>query len=137
MIQKKYDVMLDYSCFGSGSSIEPLYCGSLTIEQIENYLRELTTKKMIARDSCAHHLTANFVNKESLSVFLARGCQCPDAPYKESVGRLNLYMTNMNNCKCPYRDCFNNIRAGKCVDPFVIDTIGKKFFANKYNDKQR
>ena len=136
MTQKKYDVRLDFSCFGSGSGMEPLDCGSLTIEEIEQYLQELATKKMVAKDSCAHHLTASFETKESLKVFLARNYQCPNAPYKESMGRLNLYMTNMNNSKCPDRDCFNNIRSGKCTDAFVIETIGKKFFADKYKDNQ-
>lgn len=137
MTQKKYNVRLDYSCFGSGSSIEPLDCGSLTQEEVEKYLKELAAKKIITKDSCAHHLTANFEDKVSMSVFLARGCQCPNAPYKETTGRLNLYMTNMNNSKCNARDCFNNIRSGKCTDKLIIEAIGKQFFADKYQDKQK
>ncbi len=30
------------------------------------------------------------------------------------------------------KHCLDNIRTGKCVDPFVIEHIGKVFFADKY-----
>ncbi len=29
-------------------------------------------------------------------------------------------------------DCFDTIKNGKCTDPFVIEYVGKKFFADKY-----
>ena len=32
--------------------------------------------------------------------------------------------------------CFRNIKTGKCIDPFVIENIGKVFFPDKYS-KQR
>jgi len=35
--------------------------------------------------------------------------------------------------------CLRNIKSGKCRDPFVVENIGKVFFADKYNkdDNQR
>lgn len=34
------------------------------------------------------------------------------------------------------KKCFNSIKSGKCVDPFVIEHIGKIFFADKYNKQK-
>ena len=143
-MEKKYDVILNYSCFAGACNggVEPLHCGSMNMEQIKQYLQELAAKKTISHYSCPRHLTAHFENKESLSVYLSHMYTCPDAPQEESKGCLNLYMTNhasagMYTSKCPDRDCFNNIRTGKCTDTFVIETIGKKFFADKYQDKQK
>lgn len=30
------------------------------------------------------------------------------------------------------QQCFTNIETGKCVDPFVVENIGRVFFAKKY-----
>jgi len=143
-MEKKYDVILNYSaCAGaSNAGIEPLHCGSLTKQQIKQYLQELARQKQMSFYSCPNHFTAHFENKESLSVYLSHMYTCPDAPREESKGQLNLYMTNHSNdtSKCSYRDCFNNIKNGKCTDAFIIENIGKKFFADKYqnnNTKQR
>ena len=143
-MEKKYDVILNYSaCAGaSNGGVEPLHCGSMTMEQIKQYLQELATKKTISPYSCPNHFTAHFENKESLSVYLSHHYDCPDTPSKETKGCLNLYMTNhastgIYTSKCYYRDCFNNIKNGKCTDAFIIETIGKKFFADKYKDKQK
>lgn len=32
------------------------------------------------------------------------------------------------------QNCLNNIASGKCTDNFVIEHIGKKFFADKYKE---
>jgi len=138
-MEKKYDVILNYSaCAGaSNGGVEPLHCGSMTMEQIKQYLQELAAKKTISHYSCPNHLTAHFENKESLSVYLSHHYDCPNTPSAETKGQMNLYITNNSESKCSYHDCFNNIKNGKCIDPFVIENIGKKFFADKYKDKQR
>lgn len=138
-MEKKFDVILNYSaCAGaSNGGIEPLHCGSMTIEQIKQYLQELATKKTLSFYSCPNHFTAHFENKESLSVYMSHHYDCPATPREESKGCLNLYMTNHGKNKCSYRDCFNNIKNGKCTDSFIIENIGKKFFADKYQDKEK
>jgi len=139
-MSRKYDVILKYGYFGSGSNIDSLNCGSLAEYKITQYLHELTTTKIIPDDSCVRYLSAKFVNKYSAEVSLSRNYQCPNAPREAKSGDFVVCMTNMNNCKCCERDCFNNIKNGKCTDPFVIENIGKKFFADKYkenNQKQR
>ena len=143
-MEKKYDVILNYSCFAGAPNggVEPLHCGSLTEQQVKQYLQELAAQKKISFYSCPNHFTAHFENKESSSVYLSSMYTCPDAPCEERKGCLNLYMTNhasagMYTSKCHYRDCFNNIRNGKCTDAFIIENVGKKFFADKYKDKQK
>ena len=32
--------------------------------------------------------------------------------------------------------CFHNIECGKCIDPYIIEVIGKRFFADKYAQKR-
>lgn len=139
MAQKKYNVRLHYSWYDSGST-EPMDCGSLPMQEINQYLARLSAKKNIPRNSCVRQFKARFENQESATVYLCHEQQCPNAPHREESGRLNLYMTNKNNSKCNGHDCFNNIRNGKCTDAFVIEIIGKEFFENKYdntNQKQR
>lgn len=36
------------------------------------------------------------------------------------------------DCVTRAKQCFENISAGKCQDPFIIECIGKKFFPVKY-----
>ena len=145
-MEKKYDVILNYSaCAGATIAvanathcgIEPMCCGSLTEQQIKQYLQKLARQKQMSLYSCPNHFTAHFENTESLSVYLSPRYNSPDSPREENKGRLNLYMTNNSNSKCHYRDCFNNIRNGKCTDAFIIENVGKKFFADKYKDKQK
>ena len=44
------------------------------------------------------------------------------------------YRLNGNLRKCNSDDCLKNLASGKCKDAFVIEHIGKKFFANKYQE---
>lgn len=46
--------------------------------------------------------------------------------------RLN---TKLKNCTCS--NCLQNIASGKCTDSFIIENIGKKFFADKYKEKTK
>lgn len=134
-MEKKFDVILNHSRFGYGKN-NSLYCGLLTRDQIKQYLDELATKKIVPEYSCAHHLSAVFSNKETAHVFLERKSTPQDIQKESDTGCLNLYMTNMTN-KCS-GCCFENIKNGKCIDQFIIKTIGEKFFADKYkNEKQR
>ena len=58
--------------------------------------------------------------------------------YKSHSEELNIYMHPFQK-KCAIRDkknCPRCIASGKCRDKFVIDLIGKKLFADKY-EKQK
>ena len=32
--------------------------------------------------------------------------------------------------------CLNNIKSGKCIDPFVVEHVGKVYFADKYGKQK-
>ena len=66
---------------------------------------------------------------------------------KERNNQLNIELDSCANNNMPCIDkpismldrskrCFDGIKSGKCVDPFVIEHIGKIFFADKYNKQK-
>ena len=55
-------------------------------------------------------------------------CQCGATCVGQYHGNREKYMKNCAD------QCFQNIESGKCKDPFVIENIGKVFFANEYKD---
>ena len=53
--------------------------------------------------------------------------------YERSEGNLNICVKMKTGCKCSPKDCFKNIKNGKCTDDFVRKLIGEKLFADKYS----
>ena len=137
---KKYDVNVINVVDGWGhSSMEYMDCGKMSAKQMKDYVKEIAAKKIIPQSSCVHHICALCNVRDSISTILWHD-QNTLKPQKFNSGALDIHITMVNHRNCTRQDCFNNIKNGKCTDEFVIDIIGKKFFADRYpnaNTKQR
>ena len=63
--------------------------------------------------------TLYIVNKNPLYMGCPCGATRPTGQYNNSI----------DICA---QQCFRNIESGKCVDPYMINIIGRRFFAKKY-----
>ena len=135
---KKHNVQLIDVTYGHAHPLASgsMFCGTKTQKEIEKFIRDLSAKKILPKDTCIYQIYAHFHNTEKIDAYLLHNISNMDTPCKEHDSSLEICIHKQEQ-KCSSKDCFYNIQNGKCVDPFVIDTIGKKFFANKYNDKQR
>lgn len=122
------DLMNNISGWGYSDTIH-LHCASWSTEQIEKYLNELSTITNIPQESCFHDLNAHFNTCHDIKVIMNT---LSTATKDISTGGLIINIRFRNGHKCPRENCFKNIQSGKCTDKFVIDNIGKQFFANKY-----
>jgi len=110
------------------SGIVRLTCGHLPNDQVYGYMDK---SKADAKntDLCAAYGFA----------LLSEPCLIPSG----TVTRQTLNITaNRFSLKplCKVRttnSCIRNIKNGKCKDPFVIENIGKVFFADKYKDNNQ
>ena len=87
----------------------------------------------IPEESCISSINAYFRSKDNISLYITRDRS--HIPTEDNSGNFTIYIENINGCKCSTRNCMNNLADGKCTDRFVIEKIGKKFFADKYKDE--
>ena len=113
---------------------KPLYCGTLSQRDLKRYLNYLHKIKGIPQGSCIENLDACFFNSGKVAVSQT---EQHDLQYWHNALHLELRYKPEQECKCKRDECFKNIEAGKCTDPFMIEHICKKFFAEKYENKQR
>ena len=88
--------------------------------------------------SCINHISMHFNNRDEVSV--NNGITDQIQTKENHFTDLNICYDLVNACHCPTANCLNNIANGKCRDKFIIELIGKNFFADKYvntNEKQR
>ena len=129
---KKYNIDLVNNISGwCYSDTIRLHCAFWSTEQIEKYLNELSTTTNIPRKSCFCDLYAHFNACHDTKVMMRS--ISPTAIEDISNGELNINIIFKNWHNCLRKDCFENIKSGKCTDKFVIDIIGKKFFPNEYS----
>lgn len=137
MINKHYVQLVDTTYgYGQSGNSEPIQCGSLTQEEIETYIKQLSANKVLPMGTCVHHMSARFYNTDKVYTYLVQDQPNTGVPSEEHNSWFEIGIGNTAGQKCSKYDCFNNIKHGKCTDPFVIETIGKKFFADKYNNEQ-
>ena len=138
MPKKKYDVKIMISRLGNVFDTSyDIPAGQMTENQIKDYLAELSNKGNIPETSCLRRMFAN-MNIDT-TAFLSGTGKAKDN-FIRYDGRLNICSILKSDSICTARNCARKIKNGKCTDPFVIETIGKKFFADKYkanNTKQR
>ena len=106
--------------------------------QIHNYLQQLSIQLMPDK-SCIYHMCASFINYDKNRVSFCRTTNFMKTSEEHFAG-LTVYFSLINGCKCRKEDCLHNLKNGTCTDKFMIDVIGKPFFADKYidtNTKQR
>ncbi len=109
--------------------------GETSWDHAKQFQQELAVK--LPNNSCMNVVTTQLrhgVCTESTSTRLAsRGVFDTGATTPE----LTISLLWADECKCSTRKCLGNIRNGKCTDPYIIEHIGKKFFADKYAQKTK
>ncbi len=110
-------------------------CGQITAKGAKAYIRELADLRTIPQESCLYDLSVQFFSHNTHKCYL-----CGDPNYKPKLhktcnGWMSLKINNKTCHKCATEDCLKNICSGKCTDEFVINLIGKKLFAEKYQGK--
>ncbi|MBP5794917.1 MAG: hypothetical protein J6W41_02785 [Alphaproteobacteria bacterium] len=121
---KKSNVFLKTPYNYHAGEVKP--CGYWSPDDINNFLEQLKNTD-IPHESCVFSIYATMHQNVS------RG-----RTYKKDNNSL-IISINPANQKCKIRDeknCIKCIASGKCRDEFVIDLIGKKLFADKY-EKQK
>ena len=117
--------------------VNMLPCATMSLKQIKKYLQDLDTAGQIPVGSCIYRMSAAFNYTNSKTVTLSyEQSQNTQNPEKE-LGSLQIHITRSSAKKCPNRDCFANIQNGRCTDEFMINVIGKKFFARKYTNTKK
>jgi len=112
---------------------KPLHCGTLSERQLKRYLKHLYKIGKVPQDSCIESIEACFFNSGKVAISQTDR----DLQYWHNSLHIDLRYKPEQECKCKPEDCLRNIEAGKCTDPFMIKHICKKFFAEKYKDKQK
>ena len=129
-------------CFGDWRGPR-LKCGFLKNDEVYDYLDKINSF-VPPRDRCMQyhcystlsshpfkiHETMRLeqslyiINKNPRYMKCHCGAICPGQTLK-----------NLDQCA---EQCMRNIEQGKCKDEFIVENIGKVFFANKYqNNKQK
>ena len=121
MVPKKTNVFLSsaYNLYGLSGCKQ---CGYMDIESLNEYRKSLKNIDIPA-SSCIKALSIDFHQTDNI-----------DKTDKTSTARLIVSVWPVAP-KCAIQDCAKcttNIINGKCTDAFVVDLIGKQFFADKY-----
>ena len=136
-MKEKCDVILREPLNGWGyNDTKSIACSCISVKQAMKYVRSIASKGQIPEDSCLYKIIADLQFTNSAQILLSHDecIQCGDIKQKES-GKLDITVIMTNGRKCSRTHCFENIRNGKCIDKFVIDIIGKKFFPEQYKNK--
>jgi len=134
-MSRKYDVNIMISRIGDiytdcsyNIKSEPM-----TEAKIKDYLATLSCNEKIPENSCVLRMFANMCI--DTTIFVSN--TAPDNKHINRYdGRLNICPILKRTSICTAKNCARKIKNGKCTDPFVIENIGKKFFAYKYKKEQ-
>ena len=112
---------------------KPLSCGTMSGKEVLEYLEGLSNIDKIPQDSCVTSFDAGLYYSKMTFI------NTSEKIIKEWVHdlKIDLRYKPEHECRCKRDDCFKNIESGKCIDPFMIEHVGKKFFAEKYQNKQK
>lgn len=123
----KYCLYLENPTFDTNQD-----CGQITAKQAKTYIRELANLRAIPQESCLYNLSVQFFSHNGQKYYLCGDPNYQPKLHKTCNGWMRLKINNKSCRKCATEDCLKNICSGKCQDEFVIDLIGKKLFADKY-----
>lgn len=123
---KKSNVFLSsaYNMYGLSGCKQ---CGFMETNDLNEYWKELQNMEIPA-SSCVRSLSTDLHRSDRISRI---------EPYKEITAERLVVSIWPTNKKCSikeYKNCTKCIAAGKCRDEFVINAIGKKLFADKYQE---
>ena len=113
-------------------------CGYMPFDDMNKIYEEIS-KDFVAQRSnahCACILSAQITNT-SKEIKSFKGTKYKDS-YKFEIMLENPRLC-VPCCEVLYskKDCLECIASGKCCDEFTINTIGKRLFADKYQEKQK
>ena len=133
MKEKKYDVTISEPNDGWGY-FAPLaiYCNPMTVKEIQDYLDIVAKNRTIPIDSCLYQMNTHIQHCGCIDVLLSRNNSNIESTKKDYSSYMKISVQMTNSRKCPREKCLENIKYGKCTDKFMIDIIGKQFFADKY-----
>ena len=121
------------------SATNSICCDAIELNDAINHLRKLSAIA-IPDDSCLYDLFADLYVNRHYSMYTFRPLSWRTIPHMTNTKTLHMNIrANLNDAtvKCDKLYCIQNIASGKCRDKFVIENIGKVFFADKYNAKTR
>ncbi len=113
-----------------------LALGQMSWDEAKAYQTELTAP--LPKDSCFDTLMTELHAEVRIT---GKNMRCAPKPCKlweyTPVTKLQIELSfYRSKCITPH-ECFDNIKSGKCTDPYAIEHIGKKFFADKYVQKTK
>jgi len=112
-----------------------LFCGKLTKEEVLEFMKNITNLK-IPVDSCVSKVSADAQQVIRVHAHLDYE---DDGVLRNnsSEATMDISLSMMkNDYKCDPNKCLENIKSGRCIDPFVRNNIAAKFFANKYTKQK-
>ena len=147
-------------CFTHEQQGLKFLCGSIPTDSVYEYMNRLEQCYPSAKDRCmqyhchfvlhSHPFIRNgevfvkkslsIVNKNPIYMKCFCGSLCPEKCAEKDKGACPGGSSAMAfECWTRSKQCFDNIKQGKCPDPFVRECIGKQFFTKKYknNEEQR
>ncbi len=109
-------------------------CGQMSWTQIKKYI-EFLSAHPIPDDSCVYDIETS----AALNFYNERGHRpiSLDAPYMAKPSQVLIHINMTSHKDCAPDHCLTNIANGKCHDEYVIKTIGRKFFADQYKQKNK
>lgn len=112
-----------------------LFCGKLTKEEVLEFMKNITSLK-IPVDSCVYKVSVDAQQKIQVHAHLDyEGSGMFRNNSSDATMDISLSMMK-DDRKCDSNKCLDNIKSGRCIDPFVRDNIAAKFFANKYTKQK-
>ena len=135
--KKLYEVNVTDATDGWGCcDVNTLNCGHMTLNDIKKHLNDIAHISRIPQTSCLYNMHARLFTINGIDVKLARpGSPSATGKTTNNSVHIDISVKIKNGCKCSNGSCFQNISAGKCTDDFMINIIGKRFFADKYKQK--
>ena len=103
----------------------PHACGHIPNDKVYEYLEKFKAEEGIHKQCNSYRIS-----------FWIRGVMTKHGKAFDQAIYIDVNNTDMNSlCNAQNRKkCLRNIKSGKCKDKFVIENIGKVFFADKYKD---
>jgi hypothetical protein len=136
-----YNLTDVFFCFSDWCGAR-LKCGYLKNDEVYEYLDKLNSfvppKERCMQYHChsilsSHPFKIHDVMRLEQTLYIVnknpRYMKCPCGAIRP--GQI---MENIEQCT---KQCMHNIESGKCKEAFIVENIGKVFFAGKYKDKQK
>lgn len=127
----KPNVFLDVHKSNDDYISQPI--GTLRRMEIVGCSYSLNKIATVPSDSCVQELSVETVNKHKTVLTQNTNHEDITETYNKEL-RLTLVTQHARSCIASNaQQCMQLICCGRCKDPFVVNNIGRKFFADAYN----